>query len=163
MTWSGPGNTCCSVCLRKPHWPHLTKASCWECAFLSRFSLPCPGPPGVLGLRRPFIGTGELTWASGAHWNACPCRTRAGFCPQEKKVGPAALFLKGASQVCFQLRKFCHSKVFLLTQKPQGEIGDVFLCPWGRSSEDECCSPSPQLSHRNSLKSWHSLSIFSAL
>lgn len=118
-----------SVCPRKPHWPHLTKASCWECAFLSRSSLPRPGPRGVLGLQRPSIGTRELIWASGTHWKACPFRTRAGFCPQEKKIGPAALFLKGPSQVCFQLRKSCHSKVFLLTQKPQGEIGDVFLCP----------------------------------
>lgn len=118
-----------SVCPRKPHWPHLTKANCWECAFLSRSSLQRPGPRGVLGLQRPSIGTRELIWASGTHWKACPFRTRAGFCPQEKKIGPAALFLKGPSQVCFQLRKSCHSKVFLLTQKPQGEIGDVFLCP----------------------------------
>lgn len=142
-TWSGPGNTCYSVCLRKPHWPHITKASCWEYVFFPRSSLPRPGPHGVLALRRSSVGTGELIWASGAHRNAWPFRSRAGFCPQKKKVGPTALFLKGPSQVCFQLRKFCHSKVFLLTQKPQGEIGDVFLCLWGGegSSEDGVVHP----------------------
>lgn len=53
--------------------------------------------------------------------------------PQGNQSGPTALFLKRASQVCSQLRKFCHSKMYVLTLKPQG---GCFPLPFGRLLED---------------------------
>lgn len=79
--------------------------------------------------------------------------------PPGKQASSVALFLKDASWVCFQLSKVCHSKVFLLTQKPQGEVWRCFSL----SFEGQRCSPLPCASSGTSQKGRCPASVHSAL
>lgn len=165
---SGPENTLYRVCLRKPvcpdqpgpaasgSVPFLFGSSSWccRCACCS---------PGALGLARHATGAGGATphpTVCGASWlirRPVPSGPEQAFASRE--TSSIVLFLKDASWVCFQLSKFCHSKVFLLTQKPQGEVWRCFSL----SFEGQRCSPLPCASSGTSQKSRCPASVRSAL